>query len=87
MPEQPTGTVTFLFTDVEGSTRVWEQQPQAMSQALLLHDTLLRAAIEDHGGSLFKTVGDACCAAFPTAPTALSAARDAQLALQVAAWP
>jgi class 3 adenylate cyclase len=46
----PTGTVTFLFTDIEGSTRLWEQQPHAMREALAPHDALLRAAIESHKG-------------------------------------
>jgi predicted ATPase/class 3 adenylate cyclase len=82
----PTGTVTFLFTDIEGSTRLWEQHPQAMSAALARHDTLLREAIAAHAGTIFKTVGDAVCAAFPTAPDALAAALDAQQALQAATW-
>jgi class 3 adenylate cyclase len=47
--EMPTGTVTFLFTDIEGSTRLWEQHPRAMQAAMALHDTLLREAIEQHG--------------------------------------
>src|SRR6185295_5673920 len=60
----PAGTVTFLFTDIEGSTRLWEEHPDAMRQALLQHDDLLRACIESHGGHVFKTVGDAFCAVF-----------------------
>jgi WD40 repeat protein/class 3 adenylate cyclase len=82
----PTGTVTFLFTDIEGSTRLWEQQPRAMQAAVALHDTLLREAIEQHGGYVFKTMGDAFCAAFPTAPQALDAAIAAQHSLQSADW-
>jgi WD40 repeat protein/class 3 adenylate cyclase len=82
----PTGTVTFLFTDIEGSTRLWEQQPRAMQAAVALHDTLLREAIEQHGGYVFKTVGDAFYAAFPTAPQALDAAIAAQHSLQSADW-
>src|SRR5213592_4262067 len=82
----PKGTVTFLFTDIEGSTRLWEQHPRAMQVALARHDTLLREAIEDHGGYVFKTVGDAFCAAFSTAPEALSAALAAQRALRAADW-
>jgi class 3 adenylate cyclase len=74
----PTGTVTFLFTDIEGSTRMWERNPQAMQAALARHDELLRRAIEERGGYVFKTVGDAFCCAFPTAPGALEAALDAQ---------
>ena len=50
MVELPTGTVTFLFTDIEGSTRRWEEHPEAMQAALARHDALLRAAIEDHHG-------------------------------------
>ena len=55
----PAGTVTFLFTDIEGSTQLWEQQPQAMPAALARHDAMLRATIAAHGGDVFKTVGDA----------------------------
>src|SRR4051812_44102843 len=59
----PSGTVTFLFTDIEGSTQRWQQQPAAMGPALARHDRLVREAIEAHGGVVFKTVGDAFCAA------------------------
>lgn len=64
MPELPTGTVTFLFTDIEGSTRLWEDFPQEMRESLRQHDDLLRACIESHGGRIFKTMGDAFCSAF-----------------------
>ncbi len=74
MASPPTGTVTFLFTDIEGSTRMWERSPQAMQSALARHDELLRRAIEERGGYIFKTVGDAFCCAFPTAPDALECA-------------
>ena len=77
----PTGTVTFLFSDVEGSTSRWEQNREEMAAALARHDVLMRAAIENQGGYVFKTVGDEFCAAFPTAPHAISAALDAQRAL------
>ena len=60
----PAGTVTFLFTDIAGSTQLWEQHPAAMPAALARHDGLLREAIERHGGFVFKTIGDAFCAAF-----------------------
>jgi predicted ATPase/transcriptional regulator with XRE-family HTH domain len=63
----PTGTVTFLFTDIEGSTRLWEQQPQAMPTALARHDAILRAAIAERAGVAFRTEGDAVCAAFARA--------------------
>ncbi len=46
----PTGTVTFLFTDLEGSTRLWEEHPDAMRPALARHDEIVRSAIESHGG-------------------------------------
>src|SRR5262249_41121966 len=74
----PSGTVTFLFTDIEGSSRLWEQHPDAMRLALARHDTCLQAAIESNHGHVFKTVGDAFCAAFATAPDALDAAIAAQ---------
>src|SRR5262245_38179618 len=53
----PSGTVTFLFTDIAGSSRLWEQHPQAMQAALARHDALLRTTIMDHGGVVFKTAG------------------------------
>jgi class 3 adenylate cyclase len=74
----PTGTVTFLFTDIEGSIRMWERYPQAMQAALARHDQMLRRAIQERGGYVFKTVGDAFCCAFLTAPDALECALDAQ---------
>src|SRR5881394_3255157 len=80
----PSGTITFLFTDIEGSTRLWEEQPDTMRLALSRHDALLRAAIETNGGVVFKTIGDAFCAAFPTAPEALEAAFCAQQSLRQA---
>ena len=86
MPDLPTGTVTFLFTDIEGSTRLWEEHPKAMRLALARHDALLRQAIESHGGHVFKTMGDQFCAAFAGASDALAAAAHAQHALQSAAW-
>jgi hypothetical protein len=54
-------TLTFLFTDVEGSTSLWEKNPEVMSEALLRHDEILRTAIEAHDGHVFKTVGFECC--------------------------
>ncbi|HEX2280315.1 MAG TPA: tetratricopeptide repeat protein [Thermomicrobiales bacterium] len=73
--------VTFLFTDVEGSTRLWEAQPRAMSLALARHDAFLRAAIEAAGGTVFKTVGDAFCAVFAAPEAAIEAAVTGQRAL------
>ena len=75
MTDLQSGSVTFLFTDVEGSTRLWEAQPRAMSVALARHDALLHAAIESAGGTVFKTVGDAFCAAFPVPEAAIEAAK------------
>jgi class 3 adenylate cyclase len=86
MTEPHTGTLTFLFTDVEGSTFLWERNPKAMSEALVRHEEILRTAIEAYDGYVFKTVGDAFYAAFPTAPKAVSAALDAQRALHHAEW-
>jgi predicted ATPase/class 3 adenylate cyclase len=77
--------VSFLFTDVEGSTRLWEAQPRAMSVALARHDALVHAAIASAGGTVFKTVGDAFCAAFPTAEAAIEAAVTGQKALSAEA--
>jgi len=87
MSSPPTGTITFLFTDIEGSTKLWERSPQAMHRALSRHDEILRDAIEEQEGSVFKTVGDAFCAAFPTAPDALEAAFSAQRTLFADEWP
>jgi class 3 adenylate cyclase len=82
----PTGTLTFLFTDIEGSTKMWESHPQAMHGALSRHDVILRNAIEEHGGYVFKTVGDAFCCVFPAAPHALEAALEAQHRLLSSEW-
>ena len=87
MPQLPTGTVTLLFSDIEGSTRLWGQAPDAMAHALRRHDELMRRAIEGSGGYVFKTVGDAFCAAFPSAKEAVQAAGQAQGALAAEQWP
>jgi class 3 adenylate cyclase len=73
--------VTFLFTDIEDSTRLWEHYPEAMREDLARHDALLHRIITGHGGYVFKTIGDAFCAAFPTALAAVQAAMEAQQAL------
>jgi predicted ATPase/class 3 adenylate cyclase len=86
MTGPPTGTVTFLFTDIEGSTRLWERDAAAMQAALDRHDAILREAIGKHGGHVFKTVGDAFCAVFSAAPDALEAALEAQRALLAQEW-
>ena len=67
MASPPTGTLTFLFTDIEGSTKMWEQDSSSMQVALARHDEILRRVTEEHGGYVFKTVGDAFCCAFSTA--------------------
>src|SRR5215210_7061694 len=87
MPDLPSGTVTFLFTDIEGSTTLWERDRAAMQTAVDRHLALLDAAIASHHGVHFKTVGDAVQAAFPTAPDAVSAALDAQRTLLSEPWP
>jgi predicted ATPase/class 3 adenylate cyclase len=82
----PTGTITFLFTDIEGSTRLWEQHPQAMHVELARHDALLAQAIAADRGVIVKTTGDGLLAAFASASDALAAALAAQRALQSQAW-
>jgi class 3 adenylate cyclase len=77
----PGGTVTLLFTDIEGSTRLWETQGTAMRAALERHDALVRHCADERDGHVFKAAGDAFCIAFHTAPDALAAALDAQRAL------
>jgi class 3 adenylate cyclase len=79
----PSGVVTFLFTDVEGSTRRWEADADAMRIGLAAHDDVLRKAIEAHGGWLFKHTGDGVCAAFASPRSAVDAAVAAQLQLEL----
>lgn len=87
MPDLPRGTVTFLFTDIEGSTALWERNRQAMAETVARHIDVLGQALRDHGGVHFKTVGDAVQAAFPTAPAALAAALAGQRAILAETWP
>lgn len=82
----PTGTVTFLFTDIEGSTAMWEKYPEQMQTALARHDEILHAAIEARGGYVFKMIGDACCAAFASDKQATLATLEAQRALFAETW-
>lgn len=86
MADMPSGTVAFLFTDIEGSTRRWQQSPREMAAAVARHDALLRDAIGNEGGTVFKTVGDAFCAVFSTISPALNAALSAQRALSAEEW-
>ena len=79
----PSGVVTFLFTDVEGSTRRWEANADRMRAALAAHDEVLRQVIEAHGGWLFKHTGDGVCAAFASPRSAVDAAVAAQRALEL----
>ncbi|MCJ7672422.1 MAG: adenylate/guanylate cyclase domain-containing protein, partial [Acidimicrobiia bacterium] len=77
---------TFLFTDLEGSTRLWEEHPDAMRAALARHDEILRDAVEDRGGHVVKTTGDGLHAAFGTAHDAVAAAIEAQRGLDAEPW-
>ena len=77
----PSGTVTFLFTDIEGSTRLWQQDEEAMRVALARHDDMLRQAVAENGGTVFSTMGDGMAAAFGSASSAVAAALDAQARL------
>ncbi len=85
--ERPTGTVTFVFTDIEGSTALWQQHPDAMAEALLRHDAIIKTAVAQHGGMVFSTGGDGFAAAFARAGDALKAAVDFQSALASEVWP
>lgn len=80
---RPSGTVTFLFTDIEGSTRRWEVDPDVMRTDLAVHDAVLRAAVEANDGWLFKHTGDGICAAFSTAGDAVAAAVHGQRQLEL----
>ena len=87
MAELPSGTVTFLFTDLEVSTRLWDQEPEAMRVALARHDVILREAISANGGQVVKGRGDGVHAVFATAGAALCAAFDSQRAVGGEDWP
>lgn len=86
MTDLPRGTVTFLFTDIEGSTALWERDRPAMQAAIARHFGVLEGAIQTHDGVRYKTVGDAVQSAFPIAPAALAAAVAAQRALLSEDW-
>lgn len=85
--DAPSGTVTFLFTDIEESTRAWEVDPAAMAAALARHDAILRQGIAEHGGYVFSTAGDGLAAAFSRARDAVSAAKAIQERLGSELWP
>src|SRR6476469_8795079 len=79
----PSGAVTFLLTDIEGSTRRWEADADGMRVALAAHDDVIRDAVEAHGGWVFKHTGDGMCAAFASPQGAVDAAIAAQRALEL----
>jgi len=80
------GITVFLFTDIEGSTRLWERLPAAMGEALRRHDAILRDATAAHGGTVFKTVGDAFCIVFGDVAAAAAAAAESQRRLAAERW-
>ncbi len=86
MSTVPTGTVAFLFTDIEGSTRLWQLYPEEMAGVLDRHHVLLHGAIEANGGYVFQIIGDAFCAAFRTGSESVAAALAAQRALTIEPW-
>jgi class 3 adenylate cyclase len=83
----PSGTVTFMFTDIEGSTGLWQDDEVAMRSALSRHDELLRKTVAEHGGVVFSSMGDGMAAAFSSASSAVAAALAAQSLLGAEAWP
>jgi predicted ATPase/class 3 adenylate cyclase len=85
-PEPTSGTLIFLFTDVEGSTRLWERLPQAMRTALERHDRILQAAVAAANGQVVKTTGDGVMATFPSAAAAVSACLAVQRDLAAEPW-
>ena len=87
MSESSTQTLTFLFTDLEGSTRLWEEYPDEMREALAHHDALVRGAVEANDGQVVKSTGDGALATFRSASQGVSAALEAQSALCAAEWP
>ncbi len=84
--QPPSGTVTFLLTDLEGSTRLWEQDPDAMKAAMVRHDEILEKTIAAHQGHVFARMGDGMATAFATARDAVAAAAAFQQALAVEPW-
>ena len=84
---RPSGTVTFLFTDIEGSTRLWELEPEGMRSAIAQHDALLSDTFQAHNGFVFKTVGDAFCVAFSNPSDAVASTIAAQERLSQSEWP
>jgi len=87
LSDLPAGTVTFVFTDIEGSSALWERSPTAMQQAVADHDATITSAIVEHGGIVFKALGDGFGCAFQDPADALTAVVAAQRALQEKRWP
>lgn len=85
--QRPAGTVTFLFSDIEGSTRLWESSPESMQDCLARHDTIVRSAIEASGGYVFATGGDGFAVAFDRVGSALVTATTIQDLLTAEPWP
>jgi predicted ATPase len=83
MGDNATGTVTFLFTDIEGSTERWQRDDRSMSASLEAHDHTIRSVVERHGGIVFKHTGDGMCAVFGSASAAVAAAVEAQAGLEL----
>jgi class 3 adenylate cyclase len=88
-PDLPTGTLTFVLTDVEGSTRLWELAPAEMGKAMARHDALIEQSVERNAGNLVRPrgEGDSRFAVFARARDAVAAARDIQQALAAETWP
>jgi len=82
----PSGTVTFLFTDLEGSTRLWEAHPEGMKGALARHDAILREVVGAYGGHVVKMTGDGVHAAFQLPADAMTAAAEGQRRLASEPW-
>ncbi len=87
MAQPPAGTVTFLFTDIEGSTRLWDSATESMRQALESHDAILRSVIDENGGYVFATGGDGFAVAFHRVGDALATALTTQTKLAAESWP
>ena len=88
-PSLPTGVVTFLLTDIEGSTRLWEREPDTMRQALARHDAIVNACVQRQHGHVVKSKGegDSVFAVFERVRDAVTAALVLQCALAVERWP
>ena len=86
MGDMPVGTVTFLFTDIEGSTRLWQEDETSMRTAVARHDQRLAAVVAGHGGVVFSTMGDGLAAAFQTGSAAVACAVEAQELIDRESW-